>query len=78
MNYIITRKASYNVVEERGNIYIGGNTFTCLELSSNILYLDKDTIDCYIVNKTDDWEAADMMYALFYFYKEKNQNCKIE
>jgi hypothetical protein len=71
---IQTQKAKYNLVEENGNIYIGGETFTCTEVVGSILYLDKDPTDIY-----SDWNAKDMMLALFYFHKVKHRNlCRIE
>lgn len=75
---IQTGKAKYNLVEENGNIYIGGETFTCTEVVGSILYLDKDPSECYLV-KYNDWNAKDMMLALFYFHKMKHRNlCRME
>jgi hypothetical protein len=75
---IQTQKAKYNLVEENGNIYIGGETFTCTEVVGSMLYLDKDPTECYLV-KYSDWNAKDMMLALFYFHKVKHRNlCRIE
>jgi len=75
---IQTPKAKYNLVDNNGDIYIGGDTFTCTEVVGSILYFDKDLTDCYLV-KFDDWNAKDMMYALFYYYKIKNRKfCRIQ
>jgi len=80
INYykIKTNKAEYNLVEEDNNIYIGGDNFYCTEISYGILYYDKNEKYCYIT-KIDNWEASDMLNAIFYFYKYKyNGVCKFK
>lgn len=74
---IKTQKAEYNLVEEirndKINIYIGGETFSCTEVIGGFLHYNKsDDSDCFLV-KYDSWDASDMMSALFYYYHMKHK-----
>jgi hypothetical protein len=81
---IYSQQSSYNAVIETTknggqNIYVGGNEYVCVEISSNDVNIKGDVPDCYInsnfPNRTSD--AKNLMRATLYLLQQIEGTCKL-